>query len=248
MIMNIDEYDLGRRNIHHHPTIKTTNIEIIGERPTLVRSDIGPINNGFETEFNLGSETDFEYARQGDEGDIMTQAMVDMIIEASLEAGIEFPKIKGLIEAMSNKVTGGTDKEGELAPESNFTVYPPDMCVKEGLKRGLTLGQIIQAYKEVVNNLKEGKKKLKSDEFEKEVCGRDMMDCESETGCIACGDNPDNEKEDKKDTKSKKEGTEKVDGGYENIGKEGKHSKKPMTKKDADDQRKAMFANGYKGK
>ena len=41
------------------------------------------------------------------------------------------------------------------------------------------------------------------------------------------------------------EGTEKVKGGYENIGAEGKHSKKPMTKKAADDQRKAMFANGY---
>jgi hypothetical protein len=42
------------------------------------------------------------------------------------------------------------------------------------------------------------------------------------------------------------EDTVKVDGGYENIGKEGKHSEEPMSKKNADDQRKAMFANGYK--
>ena len=42
------------------------------------------------------------------------------------------------------------------------------------------------------------------------------------------------------------EGTRKVKGGYENIGKKGKHSKKPMTKKKANAQRKAMFANGFK--
>jgi Zn finger protein HypA/HybF involved in hydrogenase expression len=41
------------------------------------------------------------------------------------------------------------------------------------------------------------------------------------------------------------EDTKKVKGGYQNVGKKGKHSKKPMTKKAADDQRKAMFANGY---
>jgi hypothetical protein len=41
------------------------------------------------------------------------------------------------------------------------------------------------------------------------------------------------------------EDTKKVDGGYENIGAEGKHSKEPLSKEDADNQRKAMFANGY---
>lgn len=41
------------------------------------------------------------------------------------------------------------------------------------------------------------------------------------------------------------EDTVKVKGGYQNVGKKGKHSKKPMTKKAADAQRKAMFANGY---
>lgn len=41
------------------------------------------------------------------------------------------------------------------------------------------------------------------------------------------------------------EDTVKVKGGYQNVGKKGKHSKKPMTKKAADNQRKAMFANGY---
>ena len=43
-----------------------------------------------------------------------------------------------------------------------------------------------------------------------------------------------------------REDIEKVKGGYENIGKTGKkHSKKPMTKKKARKQQKAMFANGY---
>ena len=48
------------------------------------------------------------------------------------------------------------------------------------------------------------------------------------------------------DVGTMEEDTVKVDGGYENIGDEGKHSKKPLTKKKADDQRKAMFAQGYK--
>jgi len=42
------------------------------------------------------------------------------------------------------------------------------------------------------------------------------------------------------------EDTVKVKGGYQNIGKKGKHSKKPMSKKAADAQRRAMFANGYR--
>jgi DNA-binding ferritin-like protein len=42
--------------------------------------------------------------------------------------------------------------------------------------------------------------------------------------------------------------TEKVKGGYANIGKDGKQdSGKFKTKKEADDQRKAMYANGYVG-
>src|SRR5579872_4287680 len=42
-------------------------------------------------------------------------------------------------------------------------------------------------------------------------------------------------------------GTEKVDGGYENVGENPPtHPHKFHSKKKADDQRKAMFANGFK--
>lgn len=74
------------------------------------------------------------------------------------------------------------------------------------------------------------------DQFEEELGEEEAQELIERIEDAAC---------DTKESSEFLEDTKKVKGGYQNIGKKGKHSKKPMSKKAADDQRKAMFANGY---
>ena len=156
--MNLEEYSLGMRNIHHSPQLKSTITDIPGSSMEFIDyGDVGPIPNGFA----MGKETEFEYSRNNDYNDeyeVQEFAMnIDAIIEVGIKENLSYLQINNLIEAAKkdikkgSPVTNGTDKEGEIKHDADFTRYPPDKFIKEGLKAGYTYGEILKIYETVAD-------------------------------------------------------------------------------------------------
>jgi hypothetical protein len=132
--MGLNEYDIGSRNVHHHPLMRSTTIDVPGNSIEFIDSgNVGMHDDGF----HLDPPTQFEYSQtnrnDNEETTVITKQTMDMVIEAALKMNMPFPKIKQLVELFGTGSpancagkgnqkksisTNGTDKEG-LRPDRN---------------------------------------------------------------------------------------------------------------------------------
>ena len=115
----LKEYEVGSRNIHHHPLMKSTTIDVPGNSSEFIDSGNVGVQNG--NEFHLEPPTEFEYSKNSANNQEISMAVetVDMMIAEALKRGYSYPQIKLLIEEFMGKgnqkkslATNGTDKEG----------------------------------------------------------------------------------------------------------------------------------------
>ena len=144
--MQINEYEMGARNIHHNPLIKTTTIDVPGNSTEYIRNGNVGVQNG--NEFHFDPVTKFEYGKDSfvpnSEEEIMMVQSIDLVIESAIKAGIPFEKIKIMVESLSsgakdsakkvgkscggnkNKVTNGTGKDCKIDKSKDCNEYPDD--------------------------------------------------------------------------------------------------------------------------
>ena len=147
--MQINEYEMGARNIHHNPLIKTTTIDIPGNSTEYIRNGNVGIQNG--NEFHFDPVTKFEYGKDSSipnsEEEIMMVQSMDLVIGSAIKAGIPFEEIKIMMESLSkgakdsvkkvgkycggnkNKVTNGTGKDCKIDKSKDCNEYPEDKGV-----------------------------------------------------------------------------------------------------------------------
>jgi hypothetical protein len=159
--MALNEYDIGSRNVHHHPLMRSTDIDVPGNAIEFIDSgNVGMHDDGF----HLDPPTQFEYSQtnrndyDNEETIVITKQTVDMVVEAGLKANLSFPKIKEFLECLGScsPVSNGTSKEGKnrkavkLDKSQDYEEYPDDKgvdrfkdsIIDRGLKLGLAFSDI----------------------------------------------------------------------------------------------------------
>lgn len=110
----IKEYDVGARNIHHNPSLKTATTDLPGET-TEIRStgDAGPVGDVYgNRSFKMGPQTKFDYSKETPDLEpevgfvgVAVQTNIDVdfssIVEEGIKLGLTPQEINSLVEVFS---------------------------------------------------------------------------------------------------------------------------------------------------
>ena len=79
--MSIREYDVGARNIHHDPSLRTAHIDVPSSNsyPVKDTGEAGPIQDMYgQTEFHMSPSTHFDYSMEHEEPEIASMEIMDI--------------------------------------------------------------------------------------------------------------------------------------------------------------------------